>query len=460
MKKVLLSCVVLFLLNILHINQLQAQDWQNSHSVTLHTQFPADTYAQKVKVYNNDYLVGITKKEGSIYGFVQWYNGDIFIHYGLLNNTNIVLNDFTFLGDYLYFCGQKLTNQGNYVGIIGYFNMNDFINNGNFNYRYTEVPTINNLTKILINTYNTGDKIVTAIGNGPNTILGTYGQIVHINLADPNTICYNPFPFFNVTQLEVLFDMFPYGDYVITLSKNHPSDQYFIRYFKFNGQYLQNVISYIYTFPNIATIFSSNPEYYPLHIANISQDTFAVCLSASDGQRDFTMINFHKKFSHNIFSSQLLRHYDKDHTVLEMEYSPTIKRLLLLNDSYFNGQGKVQTMTYIDPFETNPYVTLMENFNTPSKINHFSLISPNHYAVTGSYSFSQSNNLHLFATKEINHDFLSCLDNSLPTIDTLFIGQGTSVMDIPYYSNTIINANWIVDQTSNYIDNIGVNCID
>ena len=458
MKKLLLSCVVLFLLNILHINQSQAQDWQNSSSVTLHTPFPVDAYAQKVKVYNNDYLVGITKKESSIYGFVQWYNGNNSATYGLLNNSNIVLNDFTFLGDYLYFCGQKLTNQGNYVGIIGYFDMNDFINSGNFNYRYTEVPTINNLTKILINTYKTGDKIVTAIGNGPNTILGTYGQIVHINLADPNTICYNPFPFFNATQLEVLFDMFPYGDYVITLSKNHPSDQYFIRYFKFDGQYLQNVISCIYTFPNIATIFSSDPENYPLHIADISQDTFAVCLSATDGQTDFTMINFHRKFSSLIFYSHLLQHQDKDSKPLEMEYSPTIKRLLLLNDSYFSNMGKVQTMTYIDPWETNPYVTLMENFNTPSKINHFSLISPDHYAVTGSYSFSQSNNLHLFATKEINHDFLSCLDNSLPTIDTLFIGQGTLVSQ--FLTNNLINANWIVDQTSNYIDNIGVNCID
>ena len=460
MKRIILSCVVLFLLNILHINQSQAQSWQNSSSVTLHTPFPVDAYAQKVKVYNNVYLVGITKKESSIYGFVQWSNGNNFATYGLLNNPNIVLNDFTFFGNFLYFCGQKLTNQGNYVGIIGYFDMNDFINNGNFNYQYTEVPTINNLTKILVNTYSTGDKIVTAIGNGSNIISGTYGQIVHINLAVPNTICYNPFPFFNATQLEVLFDMFSYGDYVITLSKNHPSDQYFIRYFGINGQYLQNVISYIYTFPNIATIFSSDPENYPLHIADISQDTFAVCLSATDGQTDFTMINFHRKFSNHIFSSHLLRHHDKDSKPLEMEYSPTIKRLLLLNDSYFNGQGKVQTMTYIDPWETNPYVTLMENFNTPSKINHFSLISPNHYAVIGSYSFSQSNNLQLFATKDINHGFLSCLDHSLPTIDTLFIGQGTSVIDIPYNSSDIINANWIVEQTSNYIDNIYVNCID
>lgn len=44
MKKFLLSCVVLFLLNILYISQLSAQDWQNQKSVTLHTQFPTDTY--------------------------------------------------------------------------------------------------------------------------------------------------------------------------------------------------------------------------------------------------------------------------------------------------------------------------------------------------------------------------------------------------------------------------------
>ena len=170
------------------------------------------------------------------------------------------------------------------------------------------------------------------------------------------------------------------------------------------------------------------------------------------------MINTHKMHSHLLLNSQIHYHEDKNNEPLEMEYSSTIDRLLLLNDSYFTSFGKTQTMTYIDPNATNTYLTLMENFNTPSKINHFSLISPNHYAVTGSYSFSQSNNLHLFATKEINHDFLSCLDNSLPKITPIIVGQGTLVSQFLTYN--IINANWIVDQTSNYIDNIGVNCID
>jgi hypothetical protein len=452
MKKLLLSCVVLFLLNILHINQSQAQNWQNSLSVTLHTPFPTDAYAQKVKVYNNDYLVGITKKEGvDHYGFVLWHNTDNYKNIALLNTADIIINDFTFLGDTLFFCGKKLTIQGNYVGIIGYFNMNDFINNNTFQYRYTHIFTVGNLTKILINQYNTGDIILSAIGNGS-------AQIIHINLANLLNAYQNPFPTLFANQSEIIFDMFYSQNQITTVSKLHPSDQYVIRYFGINGQYLQNTSNYIYTFPNIYTIYTSDPEDYPLHIANVSQDTFAVCLSVSDGQRDFTMINFHKKLSHHIFSSQLLRHYDKNHTVLEMEYSTVIDKLLLLNDSYFNGQGKIQTMTYIDPWETNPYVTLMENFNTPSTVNHFSLISPKHYAVAGTYSFSQTNNLQLFATKYINSNNLSCLNNlgAKVEIHTPTSGSSFNSPSTPQSLNLI----WIMDSIYNNVFNLTLDCID
>ena len=451
MKRIILSCVVLFLLNILHINQSQAQNWQNSHSVTLHTQFSTDAYAQKVKVYNNNYLVGITKKDGvDHYGFVLWHNTDNYKNIALLNTADIIINDFSFFGDTLFFCGQKLTSQGNYVGIIGYFDMNDFINN-TFQYRYTHIFGVDNLTKILINQYNTGDTILSAIGNGS-------AQIIHINLANLLNAYQNPFPTLFANQSEIIFDMFYSQNQITTVSKLHPSDQYVIRYFGINGQYLQNTSNYIYTFPNIYTIYTSDPEDYPLHIANVSQDTFAVCLSVNDGQRDFTMINFHKKFSHHIFSSQLLRHHDKNHTVLEMEYSTVMDRLLLLNDSYFNGQGNVQTMTYIDPGETNPYITLMENFNTPSTLNHFSLISPNHYAVAGTYSFSQTNNLQLFATKDINSNNLSCLNNLAAKVDIYTPTSGALFSS--NFQIQSINLIWIVDNIDNNVFNLTLDCVD
>ncbi len=452
MKKLLLSCVVLFLLNILHINQSQAQDWQNSLSLTLHTQFPTDAYAQKVKVYNNDYLVGITKIEGvDHYGFVLWHNTDNYKNIALLNTADIIINDFTFLGDTLFFCGKKLTIQGNYVGIIGYFNMNNFINNNTFQYRYTDIFTVGNLTKILINQYNTGDTILTAIGNGS-------AQIIHINLVNLLNAYQTPFPTLFANQSEIVFDMFYSQNQIITVSKLHPSDQYIIRYFGINGQYLQNTSNYIYTFPNIYTIYTSDPEDYPLHIANVSQDTFAVCLSVSDGQRDFTMINFHKKFSHHIFSSQLLRHYDKDHTVLEMEYSTIIDKLLLLNDSYFNGQGKVQTMDYINPFATSSYITLSERLSIPSTVNHFSLISPNHYAVAGTYSFSQTNNLQLFATKDINSNNLSCLNNLDAKVEIHTPTSGASFG--PNFQIQSINLTWIMDNIYNNTFNLTLDCIN
>lgn len=458
MKKLLLSCVVLFLLNILHINQSQAQDWQNQKSVTLHTQFPTDTYAQKVKVYNNDYLVGITKKEGvDHYGFVLWKNNNNFKMISLLNTGNIIINDFTLYYDDLFFCGQRLTSQGNYVGIIGHLNMNDFINNGNFQYEYADINTVENLTKIIYYETGLGEKMLTAIGNG-SYISGTHAQIVHFNFSNTNTITFNAYPFTNQNQYEVLWDMFYYNDYVITVSNVNLTNIYTIRYFKHNGQYLDNVVSYYFTFPGVNFNLTSNPYHFPLHIADISQDEFAVCVSANDGQNCFTLINFHKKWSHHILSSQLHYHNDKDNKPLEMEYSSSFSRLLLLNDSYFSNMGKVQTMTYIDPFEQNAYNTLMESFNTPNQINHFSLISPKHYAVAGTYSFSQSNNMQLFAIKDINYPYLPCLDNSIVNIDPINTTPGNICISLPQYNPMGIN--WVIDNANANIENIIIDCID
>lgn len=252
--------------------------------------------------------------------------------------------------------------------------------------------------------------------------------------------------------------MFYYNDYVITVSNIHLTNEYIIRYFKHDGQYLDNVNSYFFTFPGVYFNLSSDPYHFPVHIADISQNAFAVCVSANDGQDFFTMINFHQKWSHHILSSQLHYHNDKDNKPLEMEYSSNFSRLLLLNDSYFSNMGKVQTMTYIDPFDTNSYNTLMENFNTPNQINHFSLISPKHYAVAGTYSFSQSNNMQLFATKDINHPYLSCLDNSIVKIVPINTTPGNTCNTLLPYSPMGIN--WVIDNANLNIENINVDCID
>ena len=61
----------------------------------------------------------------------MWKNNDSSKMISLLNTADIIINDFTLYYDDLFFCGQRLTSQGNYVGIIGHLNMNDFINNGN-----------------------------------------------------------------------------------------------------------------------------------------------------------------------------------------------------------------------------------------------------------------------------------------------------------------------------------------
>ena len=458
MKKLLLSCVVLFLLNILHFNQLQAQDWQNQKSVTLHTQFPTDTYAQKVKVYNNDYLVGITKKDGvDHYGFVLWKNNDNYQKIFMLNTPDIIINDFTFYENILLFSGKQKTPLDEYMAIVGRLNVNDLINGVNPSYEYRNVGTADNLTKILVNVCS-GHMLVSAIGEGSNSIPSSYSQLIHFNLGDSGPIFYNPFAFNQSIPIEIIWDMFYDDNYLITLGVINSTSSYVVRYFKYNGLFLENESCFVYTFPGISFVFDSNPESYPLHISDISQNKFAVSVSASNGQKDFAMINIHEKGTDSICSSQLLYSHDKDNKLLEMEYAPEIKRLLLLNDTYFTGVGKIQTITYVNPFDTNTYVTLMESFNTPSKINHFSMISNKHYAVAGTYSFSQSNNLQLFATKYIFEPYLNCLDNSL-----VKIYQNNSIHSNNYFTipaPIMVQIPWTTDNFLVLTENITIDCID
>ena len=458
MKKVILCSVVFFILNMLHISPTRAQDWQISQSTTVHTSFQTETYAQKVRVFNNDYLVGITKVAGNEhYGFVLWENTNTIERIALLGTPDIIINDFAILGNDLYFCGQRMISQGFYVGIIGCFNMIDFINNGNFQYEYTDINTIENLTKIITFKTHSDEQIVTAIGNG-SFILPTFSQVVCLNLSNPNSIAYTLLPLNNQSQLEVLWDMYYYDDYVITVSNIHLADEYIIRYFRYDGHYLDNIESYSFTFPGVDFNSTFDPMHFPLHIADISQYAFAVCLSANDGYNFFTMINTHKMHSHFLLNSQIHYHEDKNNEPLEMEYSSNIDRLLLLNNNYFSSLGKIQTMTYIDPNATNTYLTLMEYFNTPSEINHFSLVSPDHYAVAGTYSFSQSNNLQLFATRDIHIASSPCLNNSLVKINPFPITDGQQYSNVMGYN--IFNINWITDNIFVNTEIINKDCED
>ncbi len=458
MKKVILCSVVFFILNMLHISPIRAQDWQISQSTTLHTPFQTEAYAQKVRVFNNDYLVGITKVAGTEhYGFVLWKNNDIIKYIALLGTPDIIINDFTIYKEELFFCGQRLTSQGFYVGIIGYLNMNDFLSSMNFSYAYTDINSLGNLRRLVVRELPSNELMISAIGNDAFQ-LGTYGQVVHINLTNPLNSHFVSFPFFNQIYTDVAWDICFFDDYVVTLSHIHLNHEYVIRYFKYDGFYFLNSHNFSYTFPNINFNTSVNPEHDPMHLAEVGEDYVAVAISANDGQSDFSMINTHDKWSPNLLSSQLLYHENKNNLPLEMEYSPIIKRLLLLNNNYFNSLGKIQTMTYIDPFETNIYVTLMEYFKTPSEINHFSLISPNHYAVAGTCSFSQSNNLQLFATKNINTPFPGCLYNSLVKINQFPITSGVNST----FNNSplLLNINWITDNISVNIENVSIDCVD
>ena len=86
---------------------LQAQNWVNSQSLMMNTSLKTDVYAQKVKVYDTKRLISLSKYEDSVkYCFSLWVNNNNLVYNSFIDTTGVTINDFTVLGDSIYFCGR------------------------------------------------------------------------------------------------------------------------------------------------------------------------------------------------------------------------------------------------------------------------------------------------------------------------------------------------------------------
>ena len=60
---------------------IHAQSWLNSESIVLENHnLTVDTYAQKIKAFKSDVLIGITKQHGGNYHFTALFDGNSIIH--------------------------------------------------------------------------------------------------------------------------------------------------------------------------------------------------------------------------------------------------------------------------------------------------------------------------------------------------------------------------------------------
>lgn len=437
-KKKSFNIIILLACILLNIGTLHAQVWTNDNSIIMRTNLQIENKGQKIKPYidknGNEYLIGSCKKLGvnSSY-FTLWNDNNTIVYESFLNTNNLIISDFTILGDTIYFCGQRIPSQYTTLGIIGRFNIHDFLDDGNFNYDLAYIGNSEILTK-LVASYQDSDTIsIVAIGyNSINT--NFQNKLVHLKVTNSNTqpILHNEdFTNAQANQKEVFWDIELTNNKVITLSHLHPTDKYVVRYHNPNAPYT-NIGKNTHTDANIFFNKSSDKFQYSFHLADISEEKIAVAVFAFNNQNiPFTMVNFLKKNSYLVLSSQLFYNIDKTYNILEMEYSKDTKKLLILGEEDFGGVKPEPIMYILDPNKTTAYISEKNHFNFSNLIDHFSVIPGGRYAVAGVYPLTQTSFSQMVTTKVIPVATNTCVvpqklnvqplnfHNGAPSIETI-----------------------------------------
>ena len=402
-KKYFTNIFLLAMLILFATSPLQAQSWANHGMMTMHLDMVTYAQTQKIKPYKNDILIGI-----SVDPFTNHYCFNIFRNNSSIagqlftNQIGLSLSDFTILGDTLYFCGKKLNNQNNYEGVIGKMSMAALLSGNNIQYNMTSIINTQNLTKLVAYYVNTNEVCVFAIGdNGVSNQIPGRVVLLMDSIGSPNiTIDVMSTPFISNTTKEILHDISLSGDAVITLSHVYPNNQYIVRYFRRYNP-LHNNYSYKYTLQNITFNTMSDCYGYGLHISDIEQDVLAVAVSASQNNNNFTIVNFLEQFNSTVLSSQAIVHGNKDHKVLEMEYSDALHKLLILHNNYFENIGQKQTLCRLSPIYSSSDTLFLELLSEPNTLNHFSIIPKQRCALIGINKSGVSQANQLFSVRKL-----------------------------------------------------------
>lgn len=440
---------------------LQAQNWANHDMTTMFSNMITYAQNQVVRPYHDEYIINVaTVPINGDCNFNIWKNGSNLIEQMFMNQTGFTISDFTILGDTLYFCGKKLNNQNNYDGVIGKMSMAALLSGNNIQYNMTTINNTQNLTKLVAYYADTNDVCVFAIGdNGVSNLIPGRVVLLRDNIGSSNfTIDVKAPPFISNTTKEILHDICLSGNVVITLSHVYPSNQYIVRYFKRDIS-LVNFENYIYSLPN--TIFNTMSDCYGygLHISDVEQNVLAVAVSASQNNNYFTIINLLERFNSTVLSSQAIVHENKDHKVLEMEYSDALHKLLILHNNYFENISKKQTLCRLSPIYSSSDTLFLEYLQGGGQLNHFSIIPNQRCALVGIMKNKpQSNQLLTVRKLELDNN-VNCFNSVIGKVIVMNFPNGniftntTPVIQIPPMT-------WGVYNGSNLNDNVYIDCED
>ena len=462
-NKIFSKVSILLAATVLISTALQAQSWLGLKVLTVNNSLKTNTYAQKVRPYGDDMLIGLSKKYNvDHYCFEAWQDGQTSVIRGFLNAADIVVSDFKVFDDTVYFCGKRLTNQGNYIGVIGRFDIASFISGGNAYYDLTDINATSNLTSLIAYRKPASHVIyVVAIGLQDNiigNILGRYvfmyydshTGITNYEVRRPSTP--------TVTSIEYLQDIALTDNHVVTASRLYPDNTLIVRTFDISDP-LNEQASNNFTCPNLSFYTTSDPYEYPVHITALNGDTIALSVGATDGPNDFTMVSKLHPLSQNILSTQQIYHFDKESKVLEMDYSSETNKLLLLTSSNFQGQGIKQSINILNPDETQTYFAPVELLTTPNELNHLCVSPHSRYALAGIYQDPSSGTPYRsLSIRCILYNVSQCIQNYSTKITMTNLPTATNASTLMLLTQGI--ATWASDSFGLYLDSWNTDCVE
>ena len=462
-NKIFSKVSILLAAMVLISTALQAQSWLGSKVLTVHNSLQTNTYAQKVRPYGENFLIALSKKPNvDHYCFEAWQDGQTSVIRGFLNAADIVVSDFKVFDDTVYFCGKRLTNQGNYIGVIGRFDIASFISGGNAYYDLTDINATSNLTSLIAYRKPASHVIyVVAIGLQDNiigNILGRYvfmyydshTGITNYEVRRPSTP--------TVTSIEYLQDIALTDNHVVTASRLYPDNTFIVRTFEISDP-LNEQVSNNFTCPNLSFYTTSDPYEYPVQITALNGDTIALSVGATDGPNDFTMVSKLHPQSQNILSTQQIYHFDKESKVLEMDYSSETNKLLLLTSSNFQGQGIKQSINILNPDETQTYFAPVELLTTPNELNHLCVSPHSRYALAGIYQDPSSGTPYRsLSIRCILYNLSQCIQNYSTKITMTNLPTATNASTLMLLTQGI--ATWASDSFGLYLDSWNTDCVE
>ena len=462
-NKIFSKVSILLAATVLISTALQAQSWLGSKVLTVHNSLQTNTYAQKVRPYGENFLIALSKKPNvDHYCFEAWQDGQTSVIRGFLNAADIVVSDFKVFDDTVYFCGKRLTNQGNYIGVIGRFDIASFISGGNAYYDLTDINATSNLTSLIAYRKPASHVIyVVAIGLQDNiigNILGRYvfmyydshTGITNYEVRRPSTP--------TVTSIEYLQDIALTDNHVVTASRLYPDNTFIVRTFEISDP-LNEQVSNNFTCPNLSFYTTSDPYEYPVQITALNGDTIALSVGATDGPNDFTMVSKLHPQSQNISSTQQIYHFDKESKVLEMDYSSETNKLLLLTSSNFQGQGIKQSINILNPDATQSYLAPVELLTAPNELNHLSVSPHSRYALAGIYQDPSSGTPYRsLSIRCILYNLSQCIQNYSTKITMTNLPTATNASTLMLLTQGI--ATWASDSFGLYLDSWNTDCVE